>query len=252
MIPMVRAAGILALTVALAAGCGGTTPPSQSPVGSAAAAASGAPAGFASAGAPAGASSPGALPSSAPSSAGSSAVPSASQGPLDSGTATGASACSGSHDNRVFFEAIAGQVTWAVYCAVLPAGWFVQTGSFSLRDGGHMDITYKGPNARRGRRLRPGGRRLHAPGSAAGDLGIRRPEWHAHGPRVGRRLRHLRRSGGVPVMVRDRDRARPGDVRGPRRGALPRAGLTRPALTPRWSGRCRRAPGRNRRARGPR
>jgi hypothetical protein len=146
MIPMVRAAGILALTVALAAGCGGTTPPSQSPVGSAAAAASGAPAGFASAGAPAGASSPGALPSSAPSSAGSSAVPSASQGPLDSGTATGASACSGSHDNRVFFEAIAGQVTWAVYCAVLPAGWFVQTGSFSLRDGGHMDITYKGPN----------------------------------------------------------------------------------------------------------
>ena len=146
MIPLVRPAGILALSVALAAACGGTTPPSQSPAGSAAAPASGAPSGIAVASAPAGGPSQGGSPSVAPASADGSALPPASPGPLDSGTATGASACSGSHDNRVFFEAIAGQVTWAVYCAVLPAGWFVQTGSFSLRDGGHMDITYKGPN----------------------------------------------------------------------------------------------------------
>jgi hypothetical protein len=45
----------------------------------------------------------------------------------------------------VFFDAIAGQVTWTVYCAVLPAGWFVQAGSFSLRNGGRLDITYRGP-----------------------------------------------------------------------------------------------------------
>ncbi len=146
MIPLVRPAGILALAVALAAACGGTAPPSQSPLGSATAPPSSAPAGTAAASAPAGGPSAGSSPPVVPASAGGSAPPSASQGPLDSGTATGASACSGNHDNRVFFEAIAGQVTWAVYCAVLPTGWFVQAGSFSLRDGGHMEITYKGPN----------------------------------------------------------------------------------------------------------
>ncbi len=146
MTPLVRPAGVLALAVALATACGGTTPPSQSPTGSAAAPPSGAPAQTAAASAPVGGPSPGGSPSVAPASAGGSALPFASQGPLDSGTGTGASACSGNHDNRVFFEAIAGQVSWAVYCAVLPTGWFVQAGSFSLRDGGRMEITYKGPN----------------------------------------------------------------------------------------------------------
>ncbi len=65
--------------------------------------------------------------------------------PSPESSAAGAD-CSGSLDNRTFFEAIAGQVDWGVYCAVLPDGWFVQEGNFVLRDGGHMEITYKGPN----------------------------------------------------------------------------------------------------------
>ncbi len=71
-----------------------------------------------------------------------------SAAPLPSAsTLTGASACSGNHDNRTFFDEIAAQVSWDVYCAVLPSGWFVQTGSFSLRDSGRLEITYTGPNS---------------------------------------------------------------------------------------------------------
>jgi hypothetical protein len=61
----------------------------------------------------------------------------------------GASACSGTVDNRTFFGHIAGQVAWNVYCAVLPPRWFVETGQFSLRDGGRMEISYKGPGGAR-------------------------------------------------------------------------------------------------------
>ncbi len=57
-----------------------------------------------------------------------------------------ATACSGSLDNRTFFEGVASQVQWAVYCAVLPQGWFVRDGQANYATGGHMEITYKGPN----------------------------------------------------------------------------------------------------------
>lgn len=63
-----------------------------------------------------------------------------------SSAAPGSDGCSGSLDNRTFFEQVAGQVSWDVYCAVLPQGWFVADGKFTLRDGGHIEITYKGPN----------------------------------------------------------------------------------------------------------
>lgn len=94
---------------------------------------------------------PSAVASSAPTAATSfgpipSIAPSASASPIPDATVTSdASACSGSHDNRTFFEEIAAQVSWEVYCAVLPSGWYVRTGSFSLRDSGHLDITYTGP-----------------------------------------------------------------------------------------------------------
>jgi hypothetical protein len=139
-----RSAGVLALAIVLSSACGGptaTASPATSP--GQAAEPSTAPA-TGSSGAPSasGATQVSFAPgtSDAPTT---SALPS---GPVASGVPTGAAECSGSHDNRVFFEAIAGQVPWAVYCAVLPDGWFVQAGSFSLRSGGRMEITYHGPN----------------------------------------------------------------------------------------------------------
>ena len=63
--------------------------------------------------------------------------------------APGVTACSGNVSNRTFFETIAGQVDWDVYCAVLPARWNVDVGDFSLRDGGRMEVSYRGPDGAR-------------------------------------------------------------------------------------------------------
>jgi hypothetical protein len=64
-------------------------------------------------------------------------------------SAGSADACSGNDENRAFYEAVAGDVTWEVYCAVLPAGWFVDAGSFRLAGGGKLEISYKGPGEQR-------------------------------------------------------------------------------------------------------
>jgi hypothetical protein len=139
---LTRLTGVLLLALALSSACGGTTVTAgPSLPGGQSAAPSTPPGTEPTASAPA--SSPGEA-SPAPGSA----TPSSSTGPAaasPSAPLTGAAGCSGNHDNRVFFDAIAGQVTWNVYCAVLPDGWFVQTGSFSLRNGGRMTITYRGP-----------------------------------------------------------------------------------------------------------
>lgn len=147
MLRLAQPVGVLAVAVILVVACGGPATPSMVGIG---------PNGTAAAEASA------AVPEATPegSAAGASGEPAGSDEPAASGLpvdspepspppATGAAACSGNHDNRVFFEAIAGQVSWTVYCAVLPAGWFVDAGSFSLRDGGRMEITYKGPNGAR-------------------------------------------------------------------------------------------------------
>jgi hypothetical protein len=54
-----------------------------------------------------------------------------------------AKACTGSAKTRDFFTAIAEAVAWPVYCAVLPAGWFVETGEYRLANGGQMVISYR-------------------------------------------------------------------------------------------------------------
>lgn len=36
-------------------------------------------------------------------------------------------------------------MSWAVYCAVLPDGWFVESGSYRLANGGRLEVTYRGP-----------------------------------------------------------------------------------------------------------
>lgn len=57
-----------------------------------------------------------------------------------------AAACSGSDENRSFFASLAAAVDWPVYCPVLPAGWFVESGQYRLADGGRLEIVYRGPD----------------------------------------------------------------------------------------------------------
>jgi hypothetical protein len=76
-----------------------------------------------------------------PSPAGSAASPSAGTG--------SATACSGTDENRTFFEDAAAAVSWTVYCAVLPAGWFVDSGQYRGSAGGRVEIAYKGPGGAR-------------------------------------------------------------------------------------------------------
>lgn len=52
--------------------------------------------------------------------------------------------CTGTEDNRAFLAKAAAAFDWPVYCAALPARWFLAGGSYS---GGKLDISYKGPNA---------------------------------------------------------------------------------------------------------
>lgn len=60
-----------------------------------------------------------------------------------------ADACSGTAENRDFYAALAASVAWDVYCATLPQGWFVESGSYRLSNGGQLSITYKGPGGAR-------------------------------------------------------------------------------------------------------
>src|SRR5258706_8527915 len=68
---------------------------------------------------------------------------SASAGPGPAG------ACSGSDENRDFFRAAAAVLSWTVYCAVLPAGWFVDSGQYRQASGGWVQIAYRGPGGAR-------------------------------------------------------------------------------------------------------
>jgi hypothetical protein len=73
-----------------------------------------------------------------------------------------AGACSGNDENREFFASIAEVVSWPVYCAVLPSGWFVDAGQYRLAGGGWLEIAYRGP----------GGARLESrQGTACADAG---------------------------------------------------------------------------------
>jgi hypothetical protein len=60
-----------------------------------------------------------------------------------------ASACSGTDKNREFFQSAAAAVNWTVYCAVLPTGWFVDSGTYRGSGGGWLQIAYKGPGGAR-------------------------------------------------------------------------------------------------------
>lgn len=54
-------------------------------------------------------------------------------------------ACNPRGNSTTFWPQTASSVTWAVYCAVLPKGWYVKTGNSHYAGGGSLTITYAGP-----------------------------------------------------------------------------------------------------------
>jgi hypothetical protein len=79
-----------------------------------------------------------------------SASPAASESGAPASTGPGAAAaCSGTDKNREFFQSAATAVKWTVYCAVLPTGWFVDSGTYRSSGGGWLQIAYKGPGGAR-------------------------------------------------------------------------------------------------------
>lgn len=77
------------------------------------------------------------------------ADPGATAAPGETAAPGAADACTGNDQNREFYLQVAAAVAWPVYCAVLPAGWFVQQGSYRLANGGKLEITYAGPGGAR-------------------------------------------------------------------------------------------------------
>jgi hypothetical protein len=94
--------------------------------------------------------SPSSSPSSSPSEPVTTESPSASESPSALPSAPlppeeAVQACTGTDENRAFFLEAAENIDWPVYCPVLPARWFVDTGSYSGRGVGQLTISYKGP-----------------------------------------------------------------------------------------------------------
>ena len=58
---------------------------------------------------------------------------------------TAGTLCTGSESNGAFFTQAAAGMAWSVYCAVLPDGWYLETGSYRLANEGHLEVTYRGP-----------------------------------------------------------------------------------------------------------
>jgi hypothetical protein len=79
--------------------------------------------------------------------AGASALPtsgaSASPGASPLGSPGDLASCSGSDDNRAFFNNAAAAFAWDVYCAVLPKGWYVESGNYQGASGGQLTIAYR-------------------------------------------------------------------------------------------------------------
>lgn len=65
---------------------------------------------------------------------------------VPSSPAPGGAGCTGSVGNRDFFSSVAASVAWTVYCAVLPDGWFIESGNYRLRSQGQMRVAYRGPD----------------------------------------------------------------------------------------------------------
>jgi hypothetical protein len=70
--------------------------------------------------------------------------PTAQPGPSDTPSTGDTGTCFGSAQTRdQFFATFAKDVSWPVYCAVLPKGWSVEDGHFQLKNGGRLWIVYR-------------------------------------------------------------------------------------------------------------
>jgi hypothetical protein len=83
------------------------------------------------------------VPTTSPPASPSSPAASPTEAPVGEGSA---SDCSGTDDNRSFFEQAAANLDWPVYCAVLPERWFVTQGTYRTAGTGWLQITYRGPS----------------------------------------------------------------------------------------------------------
>ena len=168
--------------------------------------------------------------------------PSSAVEPSPSASAgSGAAAhCSGSDDNRLFFADAAVVLNWTVYCAVLPSGWFVDTGGYRRAGGGRLGdrVSRSGRGAPRAprRRVLHGWQRLRAQRHGVGRRAIRRPDRDADRHRR-RWLGSRRRSRCGDQLARGRDWHRRGPVPRDhhcprRRRRLTNRGLSRSANRP--------------------
>ncbi|MFL5779026.1 MAG: hypothetical protein ACJ761_08805, partial [Chloroflexota bacterium] len=134
------------LLAAVVSACIGSNTPAAAPPSGASA-----PSATAASDAPSLAPAPSSAPSSeAPETAAptTTATPTAetSAGASPSDDAAAVDGCTGDDDNRTFLANAAERYDWPVYCAALPARWFVGTGSFG---SGKLEISYKGPDGAR-------------------------------------------------------------------------------------------------------
>lgn len=77
------------------------------------------------------------------------ATPTPSEAPTATASATPTSVawqCTGTADHQAFFAEAAGQVSFDVYCAVLPDGWYLEDAAYELDKGGKLTVDYKGPD----------------------------------------------------------------------------------------------------------
>jgi hypothetical protein len=54
-----------------------------------------------------------------------------------------AAACTGNAANKEFIAEAAAKLSFDVYCAVLPSTWWVQSGEYTLPNGGTLELSYK-------------------------------------------------------------------------------------------------------------
>lgn len=59
------------------------------------------------------------------------------------GPSSPASVCSGATDTPDFYASFASSVSFPVYCAVLPAGWSLVSGTYRLANGGRITIQFR-------------------------------------------------------------------------------------------------------------
>ena len=69
-------------------------------------------------------------------------TPAGSTGPTTSPAGT-ADVCSGAKDTPDFYQSFASSVSFPVYCAVLPAGWSLVSGTYRLANGGRITIQFR-------------------------------------------------------------------------------------------------------------